>query len=110
MMLPTVDGMKASILTTDNEGIPQKKKSRIVVVEIIGYNGVDGHRMWTIDHHHHHIAYRKVTPCTIGRDDVPCDDDKEIVMMMMNEGDKQTATVDYDDNDQRRHVLFYELK
>ena len=83
MMLPTVDGMKASILTADNEGIPSKKRSRVVVVEIIGYNGVDGHRMWTIDHHH--IAYRvlysssmiitslvyhKVTPCAIGRDDV----------------------------------------
>ena len=51
------------------------------------------------------LVHRKVTPCTIGRDDVPCDDDKEIVMMMMmmNEGD-------YDDNDWRRHVLFYELK
>ena len=78
-----------------------------------------------INHHHHHIAYRtlysssmiiaslvhrKVTPWTIGRDDVLCDDDKEIVMMMMNEGDKQTANVDYDDNDWRRHVLFFELK
>ena len=51
-----------------------------------------------------------MTPCTIGRDDVLCDDDKEIVMMMMNEGDKQTANVDYDDNDWRRHVLFFELK
>ena len=74
--------------------------------------------------HHHHIAYRtlysssmiitslvhrKVTPCTIGRDDVLCDDDKEIVMMM-NEGDKQIANVDNDDNDWRRHVLFYEWK
>ncbi len=50
MILPTVDGMKASILTADNEGIPYKKNSRVVVVvEIIGYNGVDGHRMWTID-------------------------------------------------------------
>ena len=50
-----------------------------------------------------------MTPCTIGRDDVLCDDDKEIVMMM-SEGDKQTANVDYDDNDWRRYVLFYELK
>ncbi len=62
-----------------------------------------------IDHHHHiayrtlysssmiiaSLVYREVTPCRIGRDDVPCDDDKEIVMMMMmmmmmmmNEGDK----------------------
>ncbi len=50
MMLPTVDGMKASTLTADNEGIPQKKRSRVVVVvEIIAYNGVDGHRMYTID-------------------------------------------------------------
>ena len=51
-VLPTVDGMKASILTVDNEGIPKKKKKRsrvVVVVEIIGYNGVDGHRMYTID-------------------------------------------------------------
>ena len=84
-----------------------------------------------IDHHHHiayhtlystsmiitSLVYRKVTPCTIGRDDVLCDDDKEIVMMMMmmmmmmmNEGDKQIVNVDYDDNDWRRHVLFYELK
>ena len=107
------------------EGIPSKKRSRIVVVvvEIIAYNGVDGHRMWTIDHHHiayrvlysssmiiTSIVYHKVTPCAIGRDDVLCDDDKEIVMMIMNEGDKQTANVDYDDNDWRRHVLFYELK
>ena len=60
------------------------------------------------------LVYRKVTPCIIGRDDILCDDDKEIemmmMMMMMNEGDKQTANVDYDDNDWRRHVLFYELK
>ena len=78
-----------------------------------------------IDHYHHiayrtlysssmiitSLVYRKVTPCTIGRDDVLCDDDKEIVMMMMmNDDDKQTANVDYDDNDWRRHVLFYEWK
>jgi hypothetical protein len=58
------------------------------------------------------LVHRKVTPCTIGRDDVLCDDDKEIVMMMMmmNEGDKQIVNVDYDDNDWRRHVLFYEWK
>ena len=76
-----------------------------------------------IDHHHHiayhtlystsmiitSLVYRKVTPCTIGRDDVLCDDDKEIVMMM-NEDDKQIANVDYDDDDWRRHVLFYEWK
>ena len=79
-----------------------------------------------IDHHHHityralysssmiitSLVYRKVTPCTICRDDALCDDDKEIVMMMMmmNEGDKQIVNVDYDDNDWRRHVLFYKLK
>jgi hypothetical protein len=34
----------------------------------------------------------------MGRDDVLCDDDKEIVMMMMNEGDEETVDVDYDDN------------
>jgi len=33
-----------------------------------------------------------------------------MMMMMMNEGDKQIANVDYDDNDWRRHVLFYEWK
>jgi len=33
-----------------------------------------------------------------------------MMIMMMNEGDKQIANVDYDDNDRRRHVLFYELK
>ena len=75
-----------------------------------------------IDHDHHiayrtlysssmiitSLVYRKVTPCTIGRDDVLCDDDKEIVMM--NEGDKQIVNVDYYDIDWRRHVLFYEWK
>jgi len=55
------------------------------------------------------LVYRKVTPCRIGRYDVLCDDDKEIVMMM-NEDDKQIANVDYDDDDWRRHVLFYEWK
>jgi hypothetical protein len=37
------------------------------------------------------LVHRKVTPCTVGRDDDSCDYDKEIVMMMMmmmNEGDK----------------------
>jgi hypothetical protein len=40
------------------------------------------------------LVHRKATPCTIGRDDVPCDD-KEIVMMMMkmNESDEQLMLI-----------------